>query len=47
VTLVEKGHECGLTFENFDGEMQPGDHVEAYKEIEGKVTKFNHRPGVH
>lgn len=47
MTLVEKGHECGLAFENFEGDLMPGDIIEAYKEIEGKVTKFNHKPGVH
>ena len=46
VTKVEKGLECGLCFENFDGELQPGDLIECYKEAEGKVTKFNSKPGV-
>ena len=25
VTKVEKGHECGLALENFEGELQTGD----------------------
>ena len=47
VTKVEKGHECGLALENFEGELQTGDFIECYKESEGKVTKFNRRPGVY
>lgn len=47
VTIVEKGHECGLCLENYDGELQPGDEIEAYKELEGKVVKFNYKAGVH
>ena len=46
VTKVEKGQECGLAFDNFDGELQPGDVVECYKDVEGKITKFNRKPGV-
>lgn len=47
VTTVEKGHECGLCLENYDGELMPGDEIEAYKELEGKIVKFNSKPGVH
>lgn len=46
VTKVEKGIECGLCFEKFDGVFQPGDRIECYKETEQKVTKFNNKPGV-
>jgi len=47
VTKVEKGQECGLALDNFEGDLQPGDVIECYKETEGKVTKFNKKPGVH
>eukprot|EP00347_Sterkiella_histriomuscorum_P003228 403365101 len=47
VTIVEKGHECGLCLDNFDGELLPGDEIEAYKELEGKLIKFNSKPGIH
>lgn len=47
VTTVEKGQECGLAMENFEGELMPGDVIEAYKEVDHKVMKFNHKPGVH
>ena len=47
VTRVEKGHECGLCLDNFDGELQIGDHIECYKEADEKITKFNRKPGVH
>ena len=46
MTKVEKGQECGLGLENFDGDLQPGDVIECYKDSEGKVTKFNMKPGV-
>jgi len=46
VTKVEKGQECGLALDNFEGELQAGDLIECYKETEGKVTKFNKKPGV-
>ena len=47
VTKVEKGQECGVAFENFEGDLQPGDVIECYKNTEGKVTKFNKKAGVH
>lgn len=47
VNIIEKGQECGLCFENFDFELLPGDEIEAYKELEGNVQKFNGKPGVH
>lgn len=47
VTKVEKGHECGLAFDNFEGDLQPGDLIECYKEADQKITKFNGKPGVH
>ena len=47
VTKVEKGLECGLALENFEGDLAPGDLIECYKESEGKVTKFNKKSGVH
>lgn len=47
VTKVEKGMECGLAFENFEGDLQPGDIIECYKEADGKVFKFPKKAGVH
>jgi translation initiation factor IF-2 len=47
VTKVEKGQECGVAFDNFEGDLQPGDVIECYKDTEGKVTKFNKKAGVH
>lgn len=47
VTKVEKGLECGLALENFEGDLVSGDLIECYKESEGKVTKFNKKAGVH
>ena len=47
VTKVEKGQECGLAFDNFEGDLQPGDLIECYKDAEAKITKFNMKPGVH
>ena len=32
--------------DNFEGELQPGDILECYKEADGKVLKFNRKPGV-
>lgn len=46
VTKVEKGQECGLALENFEGDLQPGDLIECYRETEHKVTKFHHKAGV-
>jgi translation initiation factor IF-2 len=47
VTTVEKGQECGLSFDDFEQEILPGDIIEAYKEVEGKFNKFHAKPGVH
>ena len=47
VTKVEKGQECGVAFDNFEGDLQPGDLIECYKDAEAKITKFNMKPGVH
>ena len=47
VTKVEKGLECGLCFENFEGDLQQGDVIECYKETDGPTHKFNRKPGVH
>lgn len=47
VTKVEKGQECGLAFDNFEENLQPGDLIECYKDSEAKITKFNMKPGVH
>ncbi len=47
MTKVEKGQECGIAFDNFEGDLQPGDLIECYKEADQKITKFNSKPGVH
>ena len=45
VTKVESGLECGIAFSNFEGEVQPGDIIECYKEAQ-KTQKFNKKPGI-
>lgn len=47
VGVVEKGLECGMTFENFDGELQVGDVVECYRVNDTVEKKFNTKPGIH
>lgn len=47
VGVVEKGLECGMTFENFDGELQVGDVVECYRVNDTVEKKFNAKPGIH
>jgi translation initiation factor IF-2 len=46
VTSLTKGDECGLSFENFEGDLIQGDLIECYKESDVKMTKFNRKYGI-
>ena len=47
VHVVEKGHECGICFDNLNVELQPMDIIESYKESTIKQEKFNKKAGLH
>lgn len=47
VGVVEKGYECGISFENFNGVIETGDVIECYRINDTIEKKFNLKPGVH
>ena len=47
VGSVDHGNECGIMFESFDMELEPGDIIENYREEIKKEEKFNNKVGLH
>lgn len=44
---VEKGFECGISFEGFEGEIEIGDIIEGYIEKDLEEKKFHWKAGIH
>jgi translation initiation factor IF-2 len=46
VGTVEKGLECGMSFENFTGQLEQGDVIECYRINDTIDKKFSSKPGI-